>query len=193
MIGRASWRSACRLAPGCRGTVSWWLRARFGGCRRPFGGKGVEGVASFAAQRLVRLLVCDLLGGGWLNLMAVASLIRCECGDGGGGSVLELPCTAPLIARIIDRCMRGHYWGSLWHEHVWAWCTVSGKATAPSLSTTSIATTTLAAGTLRCDLHAMTAHKLVGWVRKLTHRARGHGVRTWCHHRPSDNNFEIVC
>jgi len=63
----------------------------------------VEGVASFAARRLVHLLVCDLLGGGWLNLMAVASQLRCDFGDGGGGSVLELPCTAPPIARIIDR------------------------------------------------------------------------------------------
>ena len=186
MIGRASWRIACRLAPGCRRSVSWRLRARFGGSRRPFGWKGVEGVASFAAQRVVRLLVSGLLGGGWLNLMAVASLLRCDCGDGGGGSVLELPCTAPPIARSIDRCIRGHYWESLRHKHVWAWRMVSGKATALALSSTSIATaalaaaaltTTLAAGTLRRDFHAMTAHKLVGRVRKLTHASRGrHGV-----------------
>jgi len=175
LIGRASWRIACRLAPGCRRSVSWRLRARFGGSRRPFGWKGVEGVASFAAQRLVRLLVCDLLGGGWLNLMAVASLLRCDCGDGGGGFVLELPCTAPHIARTIDRCIRGHCWENLGHKHVWVWRMVSGKATATALSTTSIATaaaaltTILAAGTLRRDFHAMTAHKLVGRVRKLTH------------------------
>ena len=84
-------------------------------------------MASLPAQLLVDLLlVRDFLGRGWLNLIAVASLLGCDRGDGNLSPIADeatfvldvVLCTTPRAKRVIDTCV-DLIGRTLGHEHAW--------------------------------------------------------------------------